>query len=115
MVSDRSISVEVAYAGPTRLFLRRVTLPAGSTVADAIERSGFGDAHPEIAVSDRNVGVFSRKVGLGHTLSDDDRVEIYRPLLLTPNEARKLRAQRKGAVRRRGRVSPQADPGDGER
>lgn len=96
MAGARSISVEVVYAGVDGVFLERVSLAAGSRVADAIERSGFRGAHPEVAIGDGNVGVFSRKVGLDHVLEDDDRVEIYRPLLLTPNEARRLRAARRG-------------------
>ncbi|MCZ7600480.1 MAG: RnfH family protein [Gammaproteobacteria bacterium] len=31
-------------------------------------------------------------------VGDDDRVEIYRPLELTPNEIRKLRAARRQAT-----------------
>lgn len=92
------ITVEVAYAAPRELFLERVTLPRGSTVAEAIERSGFPVRHPDVPLAPGNVGVFSRKVGLEHVVEDDDRVEIYRPLELTPNEIRKLRAARRKAT-----------------
>ncbi len=91
------ITVEVVFAAPRELYLERVTLPRGSTVAEAIERSGFPVRHPEVALSPGNVGIFSRKVGLDHVVEDDDRVEIYRPLELTPNEIRKLRAARRKA------------------
>lgn len=96
MASAKSISVEVVYAGEGVLFRERVSLPAGSTLADAVHRCGFAARFPAVSVDEANVGVFSRKVGMDHVLADDDRVEIYRPLKLTPNEARKLRAARRG-------------------
>lgn len=97
MDGAKSISVEVVYAGEGALFFERVSLPAGSTLADAVRASGFTARFPAVTIGDDNVGVFSRKVGMDHVLADDDRVEIYRPLKLSPNEARKLRAARRGA------------------
>lgn len=102
-----SISVEVVYLEPGRCFLRRVELPRGSSVEDAIRRSGVLEAAPDFPLRDADVGVFSRKVGLRHVLEDDDRVELYRPLRLTPNEIRKLRAQRKRAKRRGFKARPE--------
>ncbi len=95
MDNARCIWIEVVHVGESALFQRRLALPAGSTVADALARAGVAEALPGLDLSAANVGVFSRKVGLDHVLADDDRVEVYRPLRLTPNEARKLRAERR--------------------
>ena len=89
------ISVEVVYVAADGVFCERVELEPGATVWDAISRSGFAGRYPGVEISEKSVGVFSRKVGLNYRLADEDRVEIYRPLRLTPNEIRKLRAERK--------------------
>jgi uncharacterized protein len=92
------ISVEVVHVAADGVFCERVELASGSTVWEAIRRSGFAGRYPGVEISEKSVGVFSRKVGLNYRLAHDDRVEIYRPLRLTPNEVRKLRAERKATA-----------------
>ena len=87
-----SVSVEVVYAEPTQRWLRRVSLPAGSTVMQAIEASGLAREVAGLVVDPARLGVFSRKVAPDHVVGEGDRVEIYRPLMLDPKEARRRRA-----------------------
>lgn len=89
-----SISVEVAYATPNKQAVLRLELAAGSTVAEAIERSGIRSLFPGLVVDPGAVGIFSRKVPLDHVLRAGDRVEIYRPLVADPKEVRRERASR---------------------
>jgi putative ubiquitin-RnfH superfamily antitoxin RatB of RatAB toxin-antitoxin module len=84
--------VEVAYATPQDQAVLRVELPAGSTVSEAIERSGIGARFPGLFVDPAAVGIFSRKVSLDQVLRNGDRVEIYRPLIADPKEVRRRRA-----------------------
>ena len=86
------ISVEVAYGIPERQAVLRVELPAGSTVAEAIERSGMRAQFPGLVVDPAVVGIFSRKVSMEQVLREGDRVEIYRPLIADPKEVRRQRA-----------------------
>ncbi len=86
-----TIRVEVACAEPGRAFLRAVTLPAGATVADAVAASGLVAAWPGVTVADDRLGVFGRRVASRQVLRDGDRVEVYRPLVLDPKEARRRR------------------------
>ena len=88
------LEVEVAYALPHQQFLRRLTMPSGSTVRQAIVQSGVLSKFPEIDLKSVKVGIFSRPVDLGVLLNSGDRVEIYRPLILSPTDARRLRAER---------------------
>ena len=88
------LEVEVAYALPHRQFLRRLKVSPGSTVREAIVQSGVLSKFPEIDLESGKVGIFSRPVGLGVSLNSGDRVEIYRPLILSPTDARRLRAER---------------------
>jgi len=70
-------------------------LPEGAAVREALAHFGMvsadGSLPPEIAV-----GVFGQLVTLDHVLSEGDRVEVYRPLAISPAERRRQRAaQRK--------------------
>lgn len=88
-----TIDVEVAYAEPSRQFLRRVTLAAAATVADAIAASGLETAFA-IDVSSLDAGIWSKPVARDARLGNGDRVELYRPLTADPKEARRSRAGR---------------------
>ncbi len=88
-----ALQIEVVYALPERQVLRRVSLPGGSTVADAIRASGLREEFPEIDPS--CAGIYGKLVGRDAKLSDRDRVEIYRPLRADPKEIRRARAAKK--------------------
>lgn len=87
------IRVSVVYAEPGRVFNVGFELPAGSTVADAIERSGIRGARPDVEIREDRLGIFARKANPATVLRDGDRVEIYRPLTIDPKEARRRRAK----------------------
>ena len=86
------IRVEVVYATPGRQQLVELELGEGATVAEAIEASGLAELFGDFEVDPSRLGIFSRKVGPGHVLRNGDRVEVYRPLLVEPKEARRQRA-----------------------
>ena len=88
------IKIEVVYAKPDKQELIELELEENSTVLKAIERSGLLNNYPEIDLSKNKVGIFNKVVGLDTTLSMGDRVSIFRELILTPNEARLLRAKK---------------------
>ena len=88
------LEVEVAYALSHQQFLRRLKMPSGSTVRQAIVQSGVLSKFPEIDLKSVKVGIFSRPVDPDVLLNSGDRVEIYRPLILSPTDARRLRAER---------------------
>ena len=92
-VASATITVEVACALPARQFLRVLRLPAGSTVAAAIAAAGVVEACG-LDRATLDAGIWSRRTALDAVLADGDRVELYRPLLIDPKEARRLRAQR---------------------
>jgi uncharacterized protein len=86
-----TIDVEVAYAERDRQFLRRLTLPSGATLADAIAASNLEAEFPIDATS-LACGIWSKSASREAVLSDGDRVELYRPLEVDPKEARRRRA-----------------------
>ena len=70
-------------------------LARGATAADALRASGVLERHPEIDLGRHKVGIYGRVVSAEALLSDGDRVEVYRPLVLEPKEARRRRALKK--------------------
>lgn len=103
-VAPAMIEVDVAYALPQRQWLLRVALPAGSTVADAVERSGIRAQVAQYlgvdAVEESGFGVFGQAVTPETALRAGDRVEIYRPLQCDPKQVRRERAARQPLRRR---------------
>ncbi|WP_333839328.1 RnfH family protein [Pelomicrobium sp.] len=87
------LTVEVVYAMPHLQRLKQITVPPGTTVQQAIERSGILQDFPEIDLTKNKVGVFGKLSRLDAPLNDRDRVEIYRPLIADPKEVRRRRAE----------------------
>ena len=90
--SADAIAVEVAYARPDIQRLIELTVPARTSVREALELSGIGDAFDEIDTATCAVGVFGRAVDDDYMLRPGDRIEIYRPLHIDPRAARRARA-----------------------
>ena len=86
------IIVEVAYAVPGQQVIISIKVPTKFNVKQAIEKSGIQKKFPEIDLSKNKVGIFGKQTTLDHLLSDRDRIEIYRPLILDPKEMRRKRA-----------------------
>ena len=89
-----SLRVSVVCAAPGRVFLRELELADGSIVADAVEQSGLYREWPEMRQVAPRYGIFSKPVDAAARLRDGDRVEVYRPLLVDPKQARRNRAGR---------------------
>ncbi|CAM3821782.1 UPF0125 protein Bpet2512 [Bordetella sputigena] len=92
MANEAALTVWVCHARPHAAWQCELRLPAGATVGDAVEASGFIQAFPDIDPWNAGVGVFGRVVQPGQPLRDGDRVEVYRPLVFDPMESRRRRA-----------------------
>ena len=68
-------------------------LPETATVRDAIRASGLAERFPDIDIDAATLGVWGRACVQEKRLQEGDRVEVYRPLTMDPNEARRLRAR----------------------
>lgn len=96
------IQVEVAYALPQRQRIIALKVAAGTTALEAVKRSGIAEEFADIDLENASMGIFSRLLdGRSQPLPKDcvlvdgDRVEIYRPLLIDPKQARLRRAARR--------------------
>ncbi|WP_462115740.1 RnfH family protein [Lysobacter xanthus] len=78
--------IEVVCAWPRRHASTWLDLPQGATVADALRAAGLeGSA----------VAVFGERAEPGRTLAEGDRVEVLRPLIADPKDARRRRASKR--------------------
>lgn len=87
------VRVLVVYAEIGHPWSRHVDVPVTSTVADAVDASGFRREYPDVSVAEGDLAIYGRRVKPGQPVRDGDRVEICRPLRLDPMEARRRRAQ----------------------
>ena len=92
------LSIEVAYATPKRQSLVKLQLPATATARDAVRQSGLADEYPELDVEKCPLGIFGKQVADERLLRTGDRVEVYRPLVNEPREARRRVAARGGTM-----------------
>ncbi|MFW1678588.1 RnfH family protein [Pontibacter sp. JAM-7] len=91
--------VEVAYALPTEQKIIRVQVTEGSTAYEAVMKSGIVEVFPQIDPDQDPMGIFGKAMKDPKTtvLTEGQRVEIYRPLIADPKEARAKRAAKKKA------------------
>lgn len=91
-VSAASLSIEVAYARADAQEIIALRVAPGTTLREAIERSGVLARFPEIDLARQAVGVFGTLRRLDDGVAEGDRVEIYRNLPADPKERRRRQA-----------------------
>ena len=101
MAKPETIAVEVVYALADRQKLLRLSVPYGTTMREAVERSGIAGMFAGLELDGAPMGIFGKAVARPEerVLEDGERVEIYRPLIADPKEARKQRAAKLGKAR----------------
>ena len=109
-VLSQPIEVEVAYALPDEQFLVSLSVKKGTTALAAVMASGLTSKYPELNINEAKMGIFSKLMDGKHlplpeeyVLEAEDRVEIYRPLLIDPKEARFQRALEKRSTKKKNR------------
>ncbi|MEE9334645.1 MAG: RnfH family protein [Granulosicoccaceae bacterium] len=94
MACDGMLSIRVVLAFSDTQHQVHFQLPAGTNARQAVIRAvdegldldAVGGAH------DVPIGVFGEQVNDDYVLLNNDRVEIYRPLIQSPMELRRQRA-----------------------
>jgi putative ubiquitin-RnfH superfamily antitoxin RatB of RatAB toxin-antitoxin module len=95
------LNIEVCYALSGKQEVVRLKLPVGAVLEQALEASGLLVKHPEIDLKKNKFGIWNKLSKVDTVLRDQDRVEIYRPLIADPKEVRKQRAA-EGKVMKKG-------------
>ncbi|GAB2654476.1 RnfH family protein [Arenimonas aestuarii] len=92
-MASAPLRIEVVCAHPGRAWQLQVQLPPGATVADALAAADLPAKVPGLVVDPECLAIFGRAVTPGEALRDGDRVEVLRPLLIDPMQARRRRAR----------------------
>lgn len=99
---EKQIQVEVAYALPNQQLIITVEVLEGCTALEAVEQSGIAERFDMINIYYDPMGIFSQPLNgkvlptpSEYIVQPKDRVEIYRPLLVDPKQARLRRAKNK--------------------
>lgn len=87
-----SIVIEIAFASPQQQFLKRLRVPVGTSIYQAIKLSGVENFYPENGNTTLKIGVYGKITNPETILHQNDRVEIYRPLVIDPKEKRRLKS-----------------------
>jgi putative ubiquitin-RnfH superfamily antitoxin RatB of RatAB toxin-antitoxin module len=106
--SDDSLNIEIVYALPHKVDLIRLKLPHGCSLQQALEVSGLMQKYPEIDLKGGRFGIYGKLCNPNTLLRDQDRVEIYRPLLADPKEVRRRRAEEGKVTKKGGGASEEA-------
>ena len=86
------LEIEIVYGLADRQVLKSMTVVEGTTVREAALKSGLEVEFPELDLQQAPLGIFGKVVKSETVLRDGDRIEVYRPLLIDPKEARRKRA-----------------------
>ncbi len=84
--------IEVAYAAGDRQVLVALEVDAEATVGTALRQAAGQAGFDGLDLNRMPVGVYGKRVARSRPLSPGERIELYRPLLLDPKEARRRRA-----------------------
>ena len=94
MQAEDAISIEVVYCCEDEQHVVALTVRAGTTAGEAIRLSGLAERCRHFGERPATIGIYGRVVTGDAALEAGDRVEIYRPLVADPKQARRRRASR---------------------
>lgn len=103
METSELLRIRVIYALPDHQASVDLQLPPGTSLTEAVSRSGLLQKFPEAAVRPLSCAIFGRAVPLTYQLRDGDRIEILRPLQIDPKQSRREAAERSRAQSRSAR------------
>ncbi|OGT38282.1 MAG: hypothetical protein A3F12_05220 [Gammaproteobacteria bacterium RIFCSPHIGHO2_12_FULL_38_14] len=91
MAVNEAIQVTVIYAAEDQQHIIDVKIASPATIESVIQLSGIQARCPEIDLNKQKVGIFGEIRQLTDKVCAGDQVEIYRPLIVDPKVARRLR------------------------
>lgn len=89
------IEIEIAYASAEKQKLYLMKVQEGTTVREAVDDLDLKVDFPQADTENTVLGIFGKVVKEDTVLRAGDRIEIYRPLVADPKEARRKRVAQK--------------------
>lgn len=98
-MAEKMIDIEVAFALPDEQLILNVQVPEGTSVFDAAKMSGIEQRFDDLNVDEMPMGIFGKTVRKpkDEAIKAGQRIEIYRPLIIDPKQARANRAAKAAA------------------
>ncbi len=90
---NKAFTVLVSYALPARQWVEPISVSMGSTVDDVLAQCKTLEPFAQLNLAEHKIGILGKVVELTQIVQADDRIEIYRPLICDPKEARRQRAE----------------------
>lgn len=90
----QEISIQICYATPQQQILLDLLVPQATNISEAVWLSQILVRCPEVKLDQIKFGIFGKLKSVDTLLRSGDRVEIYRPLIADPMEARRRRAKK---------------------
>ena len=87
-------TIDIVYALPDSATTITFKTNDELNVEEVIKQCGILQKCPEIDLASIAVGIWNRTCKLNQMVKDGDRIEIYRPLIADPKEARRRRAEK---------------------
>ena len=75
-----TITVEVVYVTSDKQIVLETQVPRGANIEDGVVLSGLLEQCDDVDLAENKVGLFGMIKSLTETLSDGDRIEVYRPV-----------------------------------
>ena len=94
-----TLRIEVVFSPDGKIWHRHLSVPAGFSIAQALNACGIFTEFPELSFETVAVGIFGKHLSTQHILEDHDRIEIYSPLRVDPKIARRRRAAHREKIR----------------
>lgn len=92
------MKVSLVYSPAPRMVREWVMdVPSGTRALWVLESSGVFEAFPNLQEEGVRLGMWGKRVDASYLLQPDDRLEIYRCLLVDPKVARRERFKRQGS------------------
>jgi putative ubiquitin-RnfH superfamily antitoxin RatB of RatAB toxin-antitoxin module len=88
-----TVDIEIVYAEPQRAIIKAYRVAAGASIGDALLMAEADPVFRAVDFAGCRCGVFGKLATNEQLLSDNDRIEIYRPLAADPKIARRARAR----------------------
>ena len=102
MTCERTLRLTVAWITRHVQDVVPVEVPVGSTLADALAASRLVETYG-LDPAQLSYAVAGKRLRIDSTVHDGDRIDVLRPLIADPKDARRRRAARQGAIQQRKR------------
>lgn len=89
------MQVSIVFSTPVRFWREFLEISPGTSVIQAVRQSSFASEFPEYTDHMPAMGVYGVLCDGDRILQDNDRIELYRPLVFDPQQTRRRRAEHK--------------------